>query len=74
VEYLPGTRKFFENFTIPGAKVQHIDAHQGCVHVTLGTAIGADTEALVEKYMKLVTPLLPICQIVTVSVETSNLK
>lgn len=64
----PGSKSFFEGFSVPGLKPESVNSTQGHVHVTLAANQGMDVEALRSQYINEITPLLPIGQSITVSI------
>lgn len=69
----PGSRAFFEAFTIPGLKVKSVHPSPGHVHIVLLADIDADVESLHAQYMAAYEPIRPLGQSISVSIETSRL-
>lgn len=72
MDYPPGSRAFYESFTIPGLKPKRVDAMPGHVHITLVPDVGMDVEVLRSQYINAITQLLPVGQSITASIEESS--
>lgn len=69
----PGSRAFFESFTIPGLRVKSVHPSPGYVHIVLLADIGADVELLRNQYLTAYEPVRPLGQAISVSIETPRL-
>ncbi len=72
MDYTPGSLKFFEKFFVAGSKLKKVDTTLGHIHITLVADVGINIDVLHSQYINAITPLLPIGQNITVSVEEST--
>lgn len=73
MDYVPGSLKFFKSFSVSGLKPRGVNATLGHVHITLDADMDMDVEVLRSQYINAITPLLPVGQSITVSIEESIL-
>lgn len=71
MDYIPGSLKFFEKFFVAGSKLKKVNTTPGHIYITLVADVGIDTDVLHSQYINAITPLLPIGQTITVSIEES---
>lgn len=69
---IPGSRKFFEEISVLGAKVKKVHAVLGHVYVLLKAKAGVDVESLRTQYLEACAAKIPLTQTVNVSVEVTD--